>query len=309
MITVIYHKADYDGIFSREAARHFLPKSNVEYVGWDFTDEFLPIPDCGLVYVLDLPVDRVFGIDFNSERWPDLKSRLVWIDHHNSSIKTHPTDIDGYRIDGVAACRLAWQFFRCSINTGGQLCQPYSRAPLPDKQAFLDRKVNEPWAMTLAGEYDIWDHRGDGDLEFQFGLDAQEKIDWATLLCGNRLDGPAAANHYAERIVREGKYAIRCYAKRDGDVMRERSFLQDFEGMRFLALNTPRCNSNTFKVRDIPATGHDALMAFFWTGKDWSFSLYHAAHRKDIDLSRIAIRYGGGGHKGACGFRVNKLPF
>lgn len=304
MITVIYHKADYDGICSREAAKHFLKNGydeEVEYIGWDFTDDPLPNPKLGLIYVLDLPVDRVFGLDFNSERWLDLKCRLVWIDHHNSSINSHPTDIEGYRIDGVAACRLTWQFFYHWVAPAG-LIPSYARKPLPDKQAFLDREVEEPFALTLAGEYDIWDHRGDGDLEFQFGLDAQAKIDWDWLFDDRERE-------YVDRILDAGKSAMQCYAKRDGDIMRERSFLQDFEGMRFLALNTPRCNSNTFKARDIPSTGHDALMAFFWNGKDWNFSLYHAAHRRDIDLSKIAVKYGGGGHKGACGFRVNKLPF
>lgn len=70
-----------------------------------------------------------------------------------------------------------------------------------------------------------------------------------------------------------------------------------------------RCNSNTFAARDIPETGHDALLAFYWTGKHFSVSMYHAAHRKELDLSQIAVRFGGGGHRGACGFRSKSLPF
>lgn len=48
---------------------------------------------------------------------------------------------------------------------------------------------------------------------------------------------------------------------------------------------------------------------FYWNGATWTVSLYHAAHRKDLDLSAIAVKYGGGGHRGACGFRAAKLPF
>ena len=44
-------------------------------------------------------------------------------------------------------------------------------------------------------------------------------------------------------------------------------------------------------------------------GKCWSVSLYHAKHRKELDLSLIAVKYGGGGHRGACGFTCDKLPF
>jgi nanoRNase/pAp phosphatase (c-di-AMP/oligoRNAs hydrolase) len=50
-------------------------------------------------------------------------------------------------------------------------------------------------------------------------------------------------------------------------------------------------------------------MGFYFTGSEWGVSLYHANHRKDLDLSEIAVRWGGGGHRGACGFRAKSLPF
>lgn len=301
--TVIHHSADYDGIFCREIARKFLP--DAELIGWDFVDKPLAFPSSEVIYVMDLPIDRVFGFEF---RGPDMLIKgtkvgtigdykhIVWIDHHKSSIDSHPASIPGYRIDGVAACRLAWQWF---TRQGGNY-----PGGLPIKQDFVERKVEEPIAVRLAGEYDVWDHRGDGDLEFQFGLDATAltPAGWECLLS-------EMAGTYAQEIVHRGKAAMQCYAKRDADVMRTRSFRVNWEGLNFLALNTPRCNSNTYASLDIPETGHDALMAFFFNGKDWNFSLYHAAHRKDIDLSQIAVKYGGGGHRGACGFRVAKLPF
>jgi nanoRNase/pAp phosphatase (c-di-AMP/oligoRNAs hydrolase) len=59
----------------------------------------------------------------------------------------------------------------------------------------------------------------------------------------------------------------------------------------------------------IKSAGHDALLTFCWLKDKWRISLYHAEHRKDIDLSVIAVKYGGGGHKGACGFHSRVLPF
>lgn len=38
-------------------------------------------------------------------------------------------------------------------------------------------------------------------------------------------------------------------------------------------------------------------------------SLYHAPGKEHIDLSLIAVKHCGCGHKGACGFRVKTLPF
>ena len=85
-----------------------------------------------------------------------------------------------------------------------------------------------------------------------------------------------------------------------------RSFLVEFEGLKFLALNTARCNSLTFMAKDVPETGHEALMGFFYNGSHWKFSLYHAQHRTDLDLSAIAVKWGGGGHRGACGFQAER---
>src|SRR3990167_1028744 len=110
-------------------------------------------------------------------------------------------------------------------------------------------------------------------------------------------------------VIEHGKAAMACYAKRDADVMRARSFLVEWEGLKFLALNAARCNSNTFAARDVLETGHDALMGFFFNGQVWTVSLYHARPRKDLDLSLIAVKHKGGGHAGACGFTSKTLPF
>jgi hypothetical protein len=61
----------------------------------------------------------------------------------------------------------------------------------------------------------------------------------------------------------------------------------------------------TFK--DALRPEHDACLAYFWNGTGWRFSLYHAAGKEHHDLSKIAVKYGGGGHRGACGFQVKIL--
>jgi len=305
-ITVVYHSADYDGIFCREIARKFMP--GAELIGWNFGDPRVDLAahlDTKQWYVLDLPLDKPFGWNLNPAMIADAYRNIVWIDHHNSSIASHPANIPGYRIDGVAACRLAWQWFIYHA-------MPDIDRPdwLPGKDDFLQRDVSEPLAVRLAGEYDVWDHRGDGDLEFQFGLDAQSEIPWSVLL--DDRDGLHRQDSnlmVLERILNDGRSAMSCYAKRDADIVRARSFKVEWEGLTFLCLNTARCNSNSFAALDQAETGHDALLGFFFNGKVWTVSLYHARHRTDLDLSQIAVRHGGGGHKGACGFTSQGFPF
>lgn len=314
-IIVIHHSADFDGLFCREIARKFLGDS-AEYIGWDFPDQPLAIPDAETIYVMDLPVDRVFGGAFHASGkdgvylGDDVTNRIIWIDHHKSSIETHPAWLAGYRIDGVAACRLAWQWFDYHAKFG----VPDVETQLPFKQAFIDRTVSEPYAVQLAGEYDIWDKRNPDAEVFQFGLRSMElkPLTWELLLVPelvNERNEKDIGTITVEALLDNGRLLQRYQQGVDASVVNYRSFLVKFEGLTFLALNTARCNSLTFAAKDVPETGHDALMGFYFSGQNVRFSLYHAKHRTELDLSEIAKRYGGGGHRGACGFALDDCHF
>lgn len=307
----VYHSADFDGIACREVARRFIKAdadNEIEFVGWNFGDPkitYEKIVDRE-VLVMDLPCDRPFGLSFPDDVGRSLNANgaffgsasLTWIDHHKSSIDTHPAFIPGYRIDGVAACRLAYAwFFR-------QTMFPHpEKEPLPTRQNFVDRQVTEPMALTLIGEHDVWDHRDPLALRFQYGLRAYDvdKI-WPKLL---HLEQSGIE---IMPIMEAGIYCQRYATNVDGSVCEHRSFLLEWEGLRWLCLNSARFNSQSFAARDTRKTGHDALLGFCWDGKCWQISLYHAAHNTSIDLSEIAKKYGGGGHRGACGFTAKTLP-
>lgn len=310
-ITVFYHSADFDGIFCREIARKFLP--DAELIGWDFGDKPLPIPD-GQIYILDLPVDRVFGFNFDDVKTiiglPEFRERLIWIDHHKSSIESHPQDIPGYRIDGVAACRLAWQWFiGCDKMVQRRAV---GLPPLPTKEQFIDRLVHEPYAVRLAGEYDVWDKRDPNAETLQFGLRSREMtpFSWHLLLSQSivTLEQLTESQIECAALLKDGKLMQGYQQQNDESLVNHRSFLMEFDGLKFLTLNTARCNSLTFAAKDVPETGHDALCGYFWNGSTFRVSLYHAKHRTDIDLSEIAKKHGGGGHRGACGFESKTFP-
>lgn len=303
MTTVIYHSADFDGIFCREIARKFIGNEDVNYIGWNFGDAPIPVPADGPIYIMDLPADDPLGFKFSAGK-PiplELQGRITWIDHHGTSIASHPTDIAGYRIDGVAACRLAWQWF-----SEDDFRRKHPEK-LPDREAFWERVVQEPLAVRLAGEYDVWDKR-DPDAEvFQFALRSKDLTDedWGAMLGVALPEVPPILLD----LMKDGRLLQRYQQRNDANLVNYRSFMVEWEGLRFLTLNTGSFNSLTFAAKDVPETGHDALLGFRWDGKQWSVSLYHAKHRKDLDLSKIAVKHGGGGHKGACGFAAKSLPW
>ena len=118
----------------------------------------------------------------------------------------------GYRIDGVAACRLAWQWFN-GLDPAR-----------PDRCDYIDRRVKEPLAIRLAGEYDVWDKR-DPDAElFQYGLRSVEP----GFDLGRLLDYD---DSLARSVVASGGGSKRYAQAVDAGNMKA-SFLVDWDGLR-----------------------------------------------------------------------------
>ena len=283
-IIVIHHSADFDGIFCREIVRRDLG-SSAEYIGWDYGMPEPVVPPEAILYLLDISVPGLMD-----------HPNLTWIDHHKSAMERYGKR-DGSQIDGVAACRIAWQWFFGPAEFGPE--------QMPAKSDFVERRVREPWAVRLAGEYDIWDRR-DPDAElFQHGLKAQELTPaiWYHLLSFDGMIGAVGL------LLERGRAVQYAKTQENADVITNYGFDVDFEGLRFLACNHPRFNSFLFTAGLQPH--HEALLGFKWDGKlgKWRVSLYHAPGHEHHDLSQIAVKFGGGGHRGACGFELTKLPF
>lgn len=283
---VIYHRADFDGLFCREIARKFL--NEAELIGWDYGDpEPIVAPEDAL-YILDLSVPGLMA-----------HPNLTWIDHHKSAMEKYPDTIAGYRIDGVAACRLAWQYFSYV-------------PPRATKQDFIDRAVSEPLAVRLAGEYDIWDKRDPNAELFQHGLRSRELGEnmWELLLSGPtpEQDGKHGAAELVVAALLDAGESIQYVKTRENEsIITGSGFTLEFEGLKFLACNAARYNSQLFTAGLKPE--HEGCFGFNWDGKQWRVSLYGVPGKPEVDLSKIAVKHGGGGHKQACGFRCDKLPF
>lgn len=278
---VIYHRADFDGLFCHAIARlHY--GAAAEYLGWHYGD---PVPEVApgrRIVMLDISVKELMA-------WPD----LVWIDHHVSAMQRWPSvSIPGLRIDGVAACRLAWQWYF------GTACNP--------RDSYIDRIVREPQAVRLAGEYDVWDKRDPRAEVFQHGLRSR-RIDvqhW-NLLLHPGLRGDALV----DELLKDGRAVQYAQARHDESVITNNGFTLEWQGFRWLALNTVRCNSLAFAAGLQPE--HDGCLAFGYDGKfgRWKISLYGVPGKPSLDFSPIAVKHGGGGHRQACGFTSTELPF
>lgn len=279
MTTVIYHKSDFDGLFCEQIARKALGE-DVQYIGYEYGDPVPNVHDFDQLLMLDISIAELMDHPL-----------LVWIDHHKTAIEKYGPRT-GYQIDGVAACRLAWQWFFCK-DEGNEPARH-------DYDVFI---VDEPLAVRLAGLYDVWDKRDPRAELFQHGLRSVDLTNcWLSL-----LEYEDEGENCVHKLLQRAE-AIEYYVKsQNAEIIHNVGFDLDFEGRKFLALNTARYNSLNFEAGLKPE--HDGCLGFKWVGDKWSVSMYGVPGKPDIDFSAIAQKWGGGGHKQACGFTAKSLPW
>jgi oligoribonuclease NrnB/cAMP/cGMP phosphodiesterase (DHH superfamily) len=278
-----YHKSDLDGHCSGAIVKMKYPEC--EMIGVDYDDTLSELFD-----TTELTIDfgeTVFIVDFSFDiddmDYLAFNCDLHWIDHHKSSIEklgSFTDPIKGIRYhekdgdkpsDKKAGCELTWEYL------------------YPDEAL--------PKAVKLLGRYDVWDHTNSEVLPFQYGMRSlestlPEKTVWTHLFeYGNSI--------IVEKIVEAGAVLIEYQQKQDEMYAKGMSFEATFEGLRAIAINKAFCNSKVFDSVYDPEK-HDVMIAFGLKDGDWKYSLYST--KPEIDVSKLAVKYGGGGHAGASGF-------
>jgi oligoribonuclease NrnB/cAMP/cGMP phosphodiesterase (DHH superfamily) len=294
-IKCFYHSSDFDGYCSGAIVGHIYGWDNVEFYPINYGDEF-PWD------VIDQN-SEVFMVDFSLPSYEDMIKlnkkchKFHWIDHHDTAIqkendylKENPEIIPplGLRPAGnnKAACELTWEY-------------------LSDKQT--------PLTVQLLGQYDVGNWMNvENSLEFQYGLNQFSDLDpktcsideietWELLLS-------SSYSRTVYKIIEMGKI-ISDYKKSDNYKRAKNSvFMTELDGYPVLALNADHSNSQIFDsvIENYPDA--KALMLFYFNKNYWLTSLYHIEDRTDRHLGELCQKFGGGGHKGAAGFKWNKWP-
>lgn len=277
-IICIYHSRDLDGWMSAAIVK--LVNSNIELIGWDYGQ---PVPDLFSNDVI------MVDISFPNQTMRKLfdKNNLIWIDHHTSAIKemedAELCDIEGKRDVTKAACELTWEYF------------------------FPDEKM--PEIVRLLGRYDCFGHKGTAEeqtvLEFQYVARAYLKNpdNCLVMLLYEKGRTAVPSEMSIQSMLQAGK-GIYKYLCTEAEQKYAKKFDLILDGWKFGCVNDWRLNPINFGI-DYHKDGYDGFACFWYENGQFSYSLYN--DNGLVDCSVIAKKRGGGGHKGASGFRSETI--
>lgn len=274
---IVFHHDDHDGFCSAWAAWKKF-KNRAVYIALDHPIVFAKIrpyvSENSTVYFLDLcPDESVL------ERMKRIADRIIIIDHHASREKTIRAQPGSVFDDTHSAAFLAWKYFH-----------PQTKIPR---------------IIGYIQDFDIWQWKLRGTeallvaLPWKFTFASWEKL-------ARIVENIKTRSAY----IRSGLIMLQ-YKQQLIDLI-----VQDAEEARFgripaFVVNTPIIHSEVGHALAKKKKGVHVgiLMRMIEKG-----TLFYISLRSDgtVDVSKIAQKYGGGGHKAAAAFRwpiTKPLPF
>lgn len=297
---IIYHD-DMDGICSASLAMH---SDEVKTLG---KPDLIPIDrDVPFPWNALISGEKVYLLDYSLQPWSEMEKLakmvdLVWIDHHRSAMIEYGEQIEKIRAEVVldlkglnnntrrkAACELCWYHFYGNKGYGD----------IPD-------------AVHYIGRYDVWDHNCPEICKFQLGILAEKDLRDPSHTGWRVLFDPGFASRKVDELITGGQF-IQSYLKQEQDSWAKKACFE-FEWW-IPAYGTYTCiglcgghNGSWDFGQEYNPARHHMMVSFTRLSGAWKVSL--RSTRKDVDVSKIASKFGGGGHKGAAGFRCDALPF
>lgn len=202
---------------------------------------------------------------------------LIWCDHHDSSIKLinkYPNydKIKGIRKTGISGAALTYMYL------------------------YNTEYDNIPDFIKYVSDYDCWIFKyGENTTYFKLGMDTinHDALDniWLELIDISDL----------LEVIDRGKLIKKYIDIDNAEYLNDYGYESEIEGYKCYVVNR-KTNSWIFgkKYNEYPL-----VVVWAYNGTNYSYSLYSSD--KNVDCSKIAEKYGGGGHKGAAGFSCDRL--
>lgn len=211
--------------------------------------------------------------------------KVIWIDHHTSSINLQEQHnelrlIKGIRQDGISGAALTYMY-------------------------CYEKEFDAiPYYVKLVSDYDCWQYKLEPDTTyFKIGMEAVDFNALDTVWINLYYEHNRIEYLTLNETIDKGRL-IKTFIDQDNTYYREHfAYESEVAGHKCLVVNK-KTNSWVFgeKYSEYPL-----VMVWVFDGSKFTYSIFSS--NKDIDCSKIAESYGGGGHKGAAGFSSTELLF
>lgn len=223
------------------------------------------------LYIVDFSFDAGTLLHFKK-----IAKEVHWYDHHKTALPTY--EKLGWGVLDLNECgaTLTWK-------------KEFPDKPLPKILQYVRDKDLYTWELPQSRELNMYLRNLEGitnptsDTWKKLLQDIPEE-DWQQMITA----GASALRHQRLTIQQGLKNA----------------FEIDFHDHRTLVVNwsLEASDMGEYIYKDL---GYDVAMMFYYAGGIWNFSL-----RSDkVDVSELALKYGGGGHPGASGFRQENIDW
>lgn len=227
--------------------------------------------------------EKVYIVDFSftektKEILKEISKRtknLYWIDHHSSSINLINKYPELNNIKGI----------RDSSNSGAYLTWTYF---------YGDSNI--PLFVKLVSDYDTWQLKIRESTFFKLGIDGTNYGPLNSIWDILYKDYKNKVNKNLLDLIKNGEIIKKYLDKSYEEKRLKNSYESKFEGLKALVINEDS-NSWVFgeEIKNYPI-----VINWVYTKGLYKYSLY--TDDINVDCSKLAEKYNGGGHKGAAGF-------
>lgn len=265
---VIYHKNCNDGTAAATAAWLALG-STAKYIPLMYGDPLPEMPNPDFLYIVDFS----FPIDVMTSLFKQFNGNIQVLDHHKTAeavLKGLPYCIFDMKKSGAV---LAWEFF-------------HPNTPVPLFFQYIQ-------------DYDIWTKNLPHTNEATTYINSFNRTiqDFNTHIKTFDID--------FDGVVAQGKAMLRFYDMTIQKICQSSRKYKWEESIDCIVVNTP-----SFMSSDVGATlaeqNPDAKFVCCYHDTHDGFRYYSLRSKGDFDVSELAKKFGGGGHKNAAGFLISK---
>lgn len=267
---IIYHGDCIDGFTAAWVANRMFGDSPVFYPAKYGEDA--PLDEIGSetnVFILDFSYERDVLIEIEKRSF-----KTMVIDHHKTA-EANLQGLDFCKFDmSRSGAGMTWDILNAS-----------SDGTLRNKR---------PWLVNYVEDRDLWrfDLPESKAVNAYIGATVQTFVSWERL-----------ANEKLRDIKQKGTAILRYIDQYVAEITNSLTRWVEFEGHEIPVVNAP------FKgiSEVVGELARKAPFAMGWWQESSGRFQYSLRSRGDFDVSEIARKYGGGGHKNAAGFYRNEL--